>query len=64
MKMAQFDGTNMKNKRFSIDHDENTNEAGNESYYYEDDFNNISPPPNEYARTEKNSNIKKKQSEN
>lgn len=64
MKMAQFDGSNMKNKRFSMDRDDNTNEATNESYYYEDDFNNISPPPNEYVRTENNSNIKKKKSQN
>lgn len=61
MKMAQFDGSNMKNKRFSIEQDEN---ATNESYYYEDDFKNISPNANEYVRTENNSNIKQKQSEN
>ena len=64
MKMAQFDGTNMKNKRFSMEQDENNNEAINESYNYEDDFNNIASPANEYVRTEKNSNVKLKHSEN
>lgn len=45
-----------------MDLDENNNE-NNESYYYEDDFNNMTPA-NEYVRTENNSNVKQKHSEN